>query len=154
MKTVFKNWFRGAFAALTIVAMMSFSLQTGDSGKYISALGKSSDSPEFTNLKSTGIFEEVNNQHYLSKDGIELILQQNTLNQINFYRSSEVYGKFTGDLPKGLKFGMTPAQVKSILGKPTVAYNSSGYLEFTIQQYTYACSFDKGVLSQVGISVK
>ena len=120
---------------------------------YTAALGKTADSPEFASLKGSQQFEMVNDQHYLSKNGVELILSGGVLNTINFYRKSEAYGNFNGTLPHGLKFGMAQAEVRNILGKPTVAYNSSGYLEFDVKGITYACSFTGGTLSQLGVSV-
>lgn len=148
-RTNFKEVFTGAVMLLFVLTVAA---QRGD--MYTAALGKTSDSPEFGALKGSQHFDMVNDQHYLSSDGLELILKEGTLSTINFYHNGgKAYGDFHGTLPHGLKFGMSEAEVRNILGKPTVAYNSSGYLEFDMQGITYACSFSGGALSQLGISV-
>lgn len=95
----------------------------------------------------------ANENHYLSKEGIELILKDGVLNQINLYKTSSVYGNFAGKLPHGLAFSMTSGNVKQLLGKPSVAYNS-GYAEFELNDCTIACWFDGDRLSQVTLNKK
>ena len=95
----------------------------------------------------------ANEAHYLSKDGVELILQRSLLCEIHLYNSSAVYGKFIGKLPNNLKFGMSSSEVKHLLGKPVVSYNN-GYCEFELQNYILSCWLDGGKLNQVGIATK
>ena len=76
-------------------------------------------------------FEMANEAHYLSKDGIELILKNGILDQISLYKTSSVYGNYTGKLPHDLVFGMTSANVKQLLGKTKIVY-TSGYAEFEL----------------------
>ena len=95
----------------------------------------------------------ANEAHYLSKDGVELILQRSLLCEIHLYNSSAVYGKFIGKLPNNLKFGMSSSEVKHLLGKPVVSYNN-GYCEFELQNYILSCWLDGGKLNQVGIAIK
>ena len=46
-------------------------------------LGKDAASESLKDLKADYFCEMVNENHYLSKGGLELILQKNTLNEIN-----------------------------------------------------------------------
>ena len=48
---------------------------------------------------------------------------------------------------------MVSGEVKKLLGKPVVSYNS-GYCEYEFASYILSCWFDGGTLSQVGIAVK
>ncbi len=116
-------------------------------------LGKSSASLELKDLKANYKCEMANDAHYLSKAGIELILKNSTLNEIHLYNGSAVYGSFTGKLPNNLKFGMTSSDVKRLLGKPIVSYNS-GYCEYEYANYILSCWFDGGKLNQMGVAVK
>ncbi len=116
-------------------------------------LGKNASSVEVKNLKADYKCEMANESHYISQDGLELILQKNILNEIHLYKSSAVYGTYKGKLPKNLKFGMSSGDVKHLLGKPAISYNS-GYCEYEFKVYALSCWFDSGRLSQVSISVK
>lgn len=98
--------------------------------------------------------EMANNERYLGKDGIELIFKKDALYEIKIYQNSPVYGSFKNELPGGLKFGMSDAAVKQLLGKPTVAYTSNGYIEYQKEKYVLSCWFEGGKLSQVVIAAK
>ncbi len=116
-------------------------------------LGKAADSPELKDLKATYNFEMANETHYLSKKGIELILQKGALAEIHLYKSSVVYGSYTGALPKKLKFGMSSGEIKQLLGKPAESY-SSGYCEFDLGTYIISCWLEAGRLNQVALALK
>ena len=116
-------------------------------------LGKDATSKELKDLKADYNCEMANELHYLSKGGLELILRGQTLNEIHLYKSSAVYGTFTGKLPKNLKFGVKPEDVRRLLGKPDISYNS-GYCEYEYKDYVLSCWFDGGRLSQVSLSAK
>lgn len=116
-------------------------------------LSKASGSAEVKELKANYNCIMVNETRYLSSDGIELILQKNILSEINLYSKSAAYGAFTGKLPRKLRFGMTAGEVKQLLGKPLVSYNS-GYSEFEYNNTIITCWFEKGRLSQVGLAAK
>ncbi len=116
-------------------------------------LGKSAGSIELKDLKANYRCEMANEAHYLSKGGIELILKNNLLNEIHLYNGSAVYGSFAGKLPNNLKFGMSAGDVKRLLGKPIVSYNS-GYCEYEFANYILSCWFDGSKLNQMGVSVK
>jgi hypothetical protein len=141
----------------TVIAVVAYSLsfaQSGFDGNALAGyLGKAAESEELKDLKGKYNFEMANETHYLSKDGIELLLKNGALDQINLYKGSPVYGTYKRELPKGLHFGMGSADVKKLLGKPTVSYNS-GYCEFEFGAYTLACWFEGGTLSQVGLQTK
>ena len=141
-----------AIAAL-FVFTISFGQTNYEGDNIPSFLGKGAESQELKDLKAAYKLEMANEAHYLSKEGIELLLKGGSLNEINLYKSSNIYGAFKGKLPKGLSFGMASGVVKSKLGKPTVAYNS-GYCEFDLSSYTMSCWFEGGGLSQVAISAK
>jgi hypothetical protein len=119
----------------------------------INAIGKTDQSTEVGDLKSSYSFQMANENHYLSQDGIELVLQNSTLNEIRIYMNSTVYGSFKGKLPKGLRFGLTSAEVKRQLGKPSASY-ASGYCEFELQNSIISCWFDKDHLSQIDLGAK
>lgn len=116
-------------------------------------LGKSANSIEMKDLKANYKCEMANEAHYLSKYGIELILRSGALNEIHLYNSSAVYGSFTGLLPNKLRFGMSSGDVKHLLGKPIVSYNS-GYCEYEYTNHILSCWFEGGKLKQVGVALK
>lgn len=118
------------------------------------ALGKDAQSAEVSELIVNYHLEKANESHYLSKEGVELVLRNGLLNEIRLYRKSEVYGEFKAVLPYQLKFGMTPGEVKSVLGKPTVSYNTSGYSEYAKDNKIISCWMEEGRLSQVSLSLK
>lgn len=149
------NWKKLAGTFTAVLFALGLSAQTKyDGDKLLELLGKAIDSPEFGAVKSAYNMDMANETHYRSDQGIELILAANTVTEIQLYRNSTVYGQFTGDLPIRLSFGMTPSQIRSVLGKPTVAYNQSGYLEFEAGRLIYACSFENGKLNQLSVSLK
>lgn len=119
----------------------------------IGFLGKSAISQELKELKAGYNCEMANEEHYLSKAGIELILRSGVLHEMHFYSGSAVYGHFKGQLPNKLRFGMLPSEVKKLLGKPTASYNS-GYCEFELPTCVVSCWFESGKLDQVGIALK
>lgn len=133
------------------VSAQSSSNYEGDVLVYF--LGKSAGSIELKDLKANYRCEMANEAHYLSKGGIELILKNNLLNEIHLYNGSAVYGSFAGKLPNNLKFGMSAGDVKRLLGKPIVSYNS-GYCEYEFANYILSCWFDGSKLNQMGVAVK
>ncbi len=151
MKTF--SLFKIHFVVLLFAAQNCFAQSSFEGNGLISFLGKTSSSTDLKDLKANYKCEMANELHYLSRGGIELILKNNALNEIHLYGSSAVYGKFAGALPNKLKFGMVSGEVKRLLGKPVVSYNS-GYCEYEFQNYILSCWFDGGTLSQVGIAVK
>jgi hypothetical protein len=129
--------------------------QTGFSGDSILAyLGKNSSGTEISELKTAYDFQVANDDHYLTKNGIELVFKNNLLKEIHLYKSSLVYGAFPGVLPQKLHFGVSATEVKHWLGKPTLAYTSSGYCEFELSGIIYSCWFENGGLSQLNIELK
>jgi hypothetical protein len=140
-----------ATALMVLLFSFSFAQRHADGGSLSMYLGKSSESQEFKNFVKDNNFEMANESHYLSKNGIELILKNGILDQISLYKSSSVYGNYTGKLPHDLVFNMTSANVKQLLGKPKVAY-TSGYAEFDLIDCTIACWFDGDRLSQVSLN--
>lgn len=132
---------------------LTFSQSKYDGDMLINMLGKSSQSAELNDLKAGYKFKTANESHYLSTEGIELVLQNAVLSEIRLYKDSPVYGAFKGKLPKGLAFGLTVAEVKKMLGKPTVSYNT-GYCEFMVEGQVISCWFDKDRLSQVDLGTK
>lgn len=142
-----------AVALTLLISILVFGQGHTEGDALTSYLGKGIDNQEFINLKNDYKLDMVNESHYLSNSGIELILKNGLVNEINLYKTSTVYGNFMGKLPHGLAFSMTSANVKGLLGKPTVAY-SSGYSEFALKDCIIACWFDGDRLSQVGLSAK
>ena len=140
-----------------IAALFLFTISYGQTNyegdSLISFLGKSAASQEVKDLMTAYKLEMTNETHYQSKEGIELLLKGVSVNDINLYKNSALYGAFKGKLPKGLSFDMASGPVKNKLGKPTVAYNS-GYCEFVFPNCTISCWFEGGVLSQLTISAK
>lgn len=118
------------------------------------ALGKEVRSEEVTALIANYHLEKANEAHYLSNTGVELILRNGQLTEVRLYQNSPVYGKFSGVLPRQLKFGMSSGEVKALLGKPTVSYNTSGYSEFEKDGTIVSCWVEGGKLSQVSVSLK
>lgn len=146
--------FKTVFVAFVFAAQLVCAQSTNyESNKLVDFLGKTSESNDLKDLKANYKCEMANEQHYLSRGGIELILRNNKLNEVHLYGKSAVYGSFMGVLPNKLKFGMSSSEAKRLLGKPVVSYNS-GYCEYEYPNYTLSCWFDGGTLSQVGIAVR
>lgn len=122
-----------------------------NSNQFVAALGKEPTSTEISTIKSSYKLEAVNDAHYVSKNGVELLLHNGKVTDVQLFGKSAVYGSFAGTLPNGLKFGMSSGTVKGLLGKPKVSYNN-GYSEFEFPAYIVTCWFDGGVLSQVGLT--
>lgn len=137
--------------ATNSIQSQNASLYEGD--VLLQFIGTSATSQEMKDLKLNFNCQMANETHYLSKDGLELILKRNALNEIHLYSKSAVYGAFTGKLPKGLKFGMLTNEVRAKLGKPLVSYNS-GYSEYETSNLILSCWFESGKLSQVGFALK
>lgn len=135
------------------VPLLSFSQSAFEGNSLLSYLGKDTFSQEAKSLKANYHFEMVNEAHYLSNAGIELILQKGLINEIHLYQNSPVYGSFKNQLPNGLKFGMSSGAAKQLLGKPVASYNN-GYCEFENQGQIISCWFEGGKLNQVGLAVK
>ncbi|MBL0308907.1 MAG: hypothetical protein IPP77_04285 [Bacteroidetes bacterium] len=118
------------------------------------ALGLEAQSPEVSELIANYHLEKANDAHYLSKEGVELVLKDGLLTSVRLYQNSPAYGKFIAVLPRQVKFGMSAGEIKALLGKPTVNYSSSGYSEFETDGKILSCWFEKGKLSQVSVSLK
>ena len=145
------------FCLLSAFCCFSFLLnaQTVFSGDSILAyLGKNSSGTEISELKTAYDFQVANDDHYLNKNGIELFFKSGLLKEIHLYKSSLVYGAFPGALPQKLHFGVSSAEAKRLLGKPTLAYTSSGYCEFELSGIIYSCWFESGGLTQLNIELK
>ena len=144
-------------ASATIVAffLAVFAVaQSGYDGDALSAyLGKELKSQEVQGLITNYKCEISNPTHCASKDGLELVMKKEMVDEIHLYKSSPVYGSFTGKLPKGLKFGMSSGEIRGILGKPAVSY-SNGYSEFELSNCGISCWFESGKLSQITISMR
>jgi hypothetical protein len=146
---------RKALGLIVCCSVFAFSVAQSkyDGNMLTNAVGKSDQSPEVKNLKDSYTFQIANENHYLSKEGIELVMQNSALNQIKLYKESPVYGSFKGKLPNGLRFGLSPAEVKQLLGKPSVSYNT-GYCEFEVGGQVISCWFENDRLSQLDLGLK
>jgi len=140
-------------AVLCMLSAVTFAQSKTDGDMLINALGKGNQASELSDLKAAYNFQMANENHYLSKEGIELVMQNAILSEIRIYKDSPVYGSFKGRLPRGLNFNLTSTEVKKILGKPSVSYNT-GYCEFEYQGQVISCWFDKDRLSQVDLGTK
>jgi hypothetical protein len=148
---------KSVFRVLTLTACC-FIFGTTFAQKYdgdmlVNAVGKTSESSEVNDLKSAYHFQMANDEHFLSKEGIELVLKNKALSEIRIYKASSVYGSFAGKLPRGLRFGLTSAEVKKLLGKPSVSYNT-GYCEFETNGVIISCWFENDRLSQINLGTK
>lgn len=115
-------------------------------------IGKSEASEEFKTLVSTYSLTTANSSRYQSNQGVEVILKDSKVTEIHLHKESSIYGSYKGQLPSKLAFGMNTNEVKSLLGKPTTAYTSSGYNEYVYDSYVLSCWFENGLLSQVMVS--
>ncbi|MES2620116.1 MAG: hypothetical protein V4615_04620 [Bacteroidota bacterium] len=153
---MFTKHLRNACLFLMLSLWLGAAAQSGNSYEgdgLVFFLGKNATGPELKDLKAHYHFEMANESHYLSQNGIELVLRGSSLYEIHLYKGSAVYGNFTGKLPKNLKFGMASGEVKAVLGKPSLSY-SSGYCEYEYPTHLLSFWFDGGKLSQVILSVK
>jgi hypothetical protein len=138
--------------ALTILIPLSAqSKYEGDA--LVSQLGKGVESPEVKSIMGNYHCDIGNPSHCVSNEGLEMVMANSTLEEIHLYKASPAFGSFKAKLPRGLRFGMTPADVRAILGKPLVSY-SNGYSEYEQNDYGISCWFDKGRLSQLNIAAK
>lgn len=150
------NYWRNTVSVIVAAFIFTAGLaQTSFDGDRLPAqLGKHADGPDIAALEAAYHCEMANSNHYVSKEGLELMMLDGSLNQIQLYSNSTVYGEFKGQLPHLLKFGMTLSQVKVLLGRPTVNYSSSGYAEFEKDGFVFACGFTAGKLDELTLSRK
>lgn len=144
------------FLSLLFIALFNISNaqnSTVEGDALIQNIGKGPDNEQVKELIKAYQLDMANNQHYLSTQGVELILKKELLNEIHLYQNSSVYGSYKGALPSKLKFGMNESEIKQLLGKPALAYNS-GYLEYQYDNYILSCWFEGGKLNQVVIAAK
>lgn len=148
-----KKYFSPLMFVLVLLVSNTAWAQSGadNNNQFVAALGKEPASTEISTIKTSYKLEAVNDAHYVSKNGVELLLHNGKVTDVQLFGKSAVYGSFTGALPNGLKFGMSSGTVKGLLGKPKVSYNN-GYSEFEFPAYIVTCWFDGGVLSQVGLT--
>jgi|GEM_PF-1421266 len=152
-----KSLFSGTLLLLFLCAFFNTTIMAQGNAVEGDALalniGKGPDNEQVKELIKTYQLDMANNQHYLSTQGVELILKKELLNEIHLYQNSGVYGSYKGTLPSKLKFGMNESEIKQLLGKPALAYNS-GYLEYQYDNYILSCWFEGGKLNQVVIAAK
>lgn len=152
MKPKIKLKVVAAIVAVFVISM-SFGQSKYDGDGFTYYLGKSVENDEVKDFASHHRCEMGNPGHCASKEGVELMLQKGMVTDIRLYQSSNAYGNFKGKLPKGIRFGMSSGEVKGILGKPSVTYNS-GYSEYELRDCSVSCWFEEGKLSQLTISSK
>jgi hypothetical protein len=141
--------------AISICIAGGLFAQTAFDGNAIPTfLGKATNSTEVSDLVKNYHLEIVTQGHYVSKEGIELVVKDGTITEIYLYDKSTSNGSFTAKLPNDLKFGISPEAVKALLGKPTQSYMRNGYCEFEFPTYGISCWFEGGKLNQVGITPK
>lgn len=122
---------------------------------FVEIVGKKTDAPEVQQFFASYEIRNTNGAKYSSaKNCIDIDTKKDTIVTVNVYKSSPVYGSYTGKLSKGLTFGLTAAQVTAKIGKPTMAYTNSGYAEYSYPGYVMTCWYEQGVLSQVSYSPK
>jgi hypothetical protein len=138
---------------LFMISSFSFSQSKYEGDALATHLGKSTESGEVKGIINNYHCDMGNPNHCISNEGLELIMGNNSLKEIHLYKASPAFGSFKSRLPQGLKFGMSPEQVRSLLGKPLVSY-SNGYSEYELSDYTLSCWFDKGRLSQLNIATR
>ena len=148
-----KKHFSPLLFVLALLVGNSAWAQSGadNSNQFVAALGKEPTSTEISTIISLYKLDAVNDAHYVSKNGVELLLHKGKVTDVQLFGKSAVHGSFTGALPNGLKFGMSSSTVKGLLGKPKVSYNN-GYSEFEFPAYIVTCWYDGGMLSQVGLT--
>jgi hypothetical protein len=101
-----------------------------------------------------GIKKSQEGKYSSDKFGIDIGTSHDTLTSVTMYQTSEMYGTYTGKLPKGLRFGMSNPDIVKILGKPSLAYINTGYMEYTYGRKVMACWFENKALNQVLITLK
>ncbi len=147
-----KNFSPLLFVLALLVGNSAWAQSGADnSNQFVAALGKEPTSTEISTIISLYKLDAVNDAHYVSKNGVELLLHKGKVTDVQLFGKSAVHGSFTGALPNGLKFGMSSSTVKGLLGKPKVSYNN-GYSEFEFPAYIVTCWYDGGMLSQVGLT--
>lgn len=120
---------------------------------FIEILGKKIDAPEVQLFFNSYEIKNTAGGKYSSpQNGIDIDTKKDTVVTVNVYKSSPVYGSYTGKLTAGLTFGMTAAQVSAKLGKPTMAYTNSGYSEYSFTGYVITCWYEQGILNQLSYS--
>lgn len=140
---------------LSLILVIAGFSQSMTRDGFVEVLGKKVDAPEVQQFFTSYDIKNTAGAKYSStKSGIDIDTKKDTVVTVNVYKTSSVYGSFTGKLSKGLTFGMTPAQVAAKLGKPTTAYTNSGYSEYAFPGYVITCWFEQGVLSEVSYSPK
>jgi len=143
----------------TLILVVSFAFGSFAQGMvrdgFVEILGRKVDAPEVQQFFTSYEIQHTNGAKYSSvKNGIDIDTKQDSVVTVNVYKSSPVYGSYTGKLSKGLAFGLTSAQVIAKIGKPTLAYTNSGYSEYIYPGYTMTCWYEQGILSQLSFSPK
>ena len=144
---------------LILICAVILTMQTHAQGMvrdgFIEILGKKVDAPEVKLFFSSYEIKSTTGAKYSStKNGIDIETKRDSVINVTIYKTSAIYGNYTGKLSRGLAFGMTAAQVAGKLGKPTTAYTNSGYSEYAFAGYVITCWFEQGVLTQVSLSPK
>ena len=142
---------------LSLLLAISFAIkaQTIEGDSLLSILGSKVDAPAANSFITSYDIKNKNAVKYsTTQNGIDMSARHDSIISINLYPQSSIYGSYTHKLPRGLVFGDTAGEVTKLLGKATTAYTNSGYSEYAIGNNILTCWFEKGVLSQVSISLK
>ena len=126
---------------LTSAIIACFFIAMGQTGPYEgdnlgNFVGKRWNDPQLKELENHYDCQMQGRDFCVSKGGLELMLKDSVISQINLYKNSQAFGVFKGILPMRLTFGMTVDQVELIMGKPRTQYKS-GYSERANQRPPY-----------------
>ena len=139
--------------ACCLITIISIHAQTLTRDGFVEILGKKVDATEVQQFFASYDIQNKSGAKYTSRaNGIDIDTRNDTVTNVNIYKSSPIYGSYPGKISKGLTFGMTTSQVADKLGKPTTAYTNSGYSEYAFPGYMITCWFEQGGLTEVSLS--
>jgi hypothetical protein len=140
-----------AFSFAFVFAISAYSQTDGDA--LINIIGsqvKASNTASF--LTSNNVKYTADGIYSSTSSGIDIRTSHDSIVSMTLYHDNPIYGKYTHQLPKGIQFDMTSAEIVKKLGKPTVEYINSGYCEYHFPGYVLTCWFEKGVLRRLTLS--
>ena len=144
---------------IAIVFVLAFSsgihAQLGPDGDALfNLLGNKINTPVKSFFENYQMTTSTDTKYSSTKYGVNAQLKNEVLISIDLYQSNPIYGRYTNALPRNISFGMNPADLVKILGKPTTAYTKSGYAEYVLGKNVMTCWFEDGFLTQVSLSLK
>ena len=141
--------------SLSLIFFISLHAQVIQGDGLIDIVGSRLSDPAVEHFLSIYELKNTTDSKYSSfKYGIDISVRNDTIIDMSIYQNNSLYGNYTNNLPKGIKFGCSSADVIKKLGKPSTLYSNSGYAEYMFGKYIMSYWFEEEKLSPVTILLK